>query len=137
VRALTTAPVGTKTNGGKFTIPDALGGKTFYPFSDFLLHDVGTGDGIAVPMIEHYGRNMYQIKWKNFSPETFQTAQNKIRTSPLWGLRFRNRLMHDGESTTLRDAILRHGGEAVEVTHHFQRLSHSDQEAILEFLSSL
>jgi CxxC motif-containing protein (DUF1111 family) len=137
VRALTTAPVGTKTNGGTFTIPDALGGKTFYPFSDFLLHDVATGDGIAVPMIEHYGRNMYQIKWKNFSPENYQAAQNKIRTSPLWGVRFRNRLMHDGESTTLRDAILRHGGEAVEVTHHFQRLSHNDQEAILEFLSSL
>jgi CxxC motif-containing protein (DUF1111 family) len=137
VRALTTAPAGTKINGGKFTIPDALGGKTFYPFSDFLLHDVGTGDGIAVPMIEHYGRNMYQIKWKNFSPEDFQTAQNKIRTSPLWGVRFRNRLMHDGASTTLRDAIQRHGGEALEVAHHFQRLSHSDQETILEFLSSL
>jgi CxxC motif-containing protein (DUF1111 family) len=137
VRTLTTAPAGTKINGGKFTIPDALGGKTFYPFSDFLLHDVGTGDGIAVPMIEHYGRKMYQIRWKNFSPENLQTAANKLRTAPLWGVRFRNRLMHDGKSTTLRDAILRHRGEAVEVTHHFQRLSRSDQEAILEFLSSL
>jgi CxxC motif-containing protein (DUF1111 family) len=137
VRALTTAPAETKINGGKFAIPDTLGGKTFYPFSDFLLHDVGTGDGIAVPMIEHYGRNMYQIKWKNFTPEHFQTAKNKIRTAPLWGVRFRNRLMHDGDSTTPRDAILRHGGEAVEVTHHFERLSHSDQEAILEFLGSL
>ena len=88
-------------------------------------------------MTEHYGRNMYQIKWKNFSPEDFQTAQNKIRTSPLWGVRFRSRLMHDGGSTTLRDAILRHSGEAFEVAHHFQRLSHSDQETILEFLSSL
>ena len=137
VRALTTTPAGTKINGGKFTIPDALGGKTFYPFSDFLLHDVGTGDGIAVPMIEHYGRKMYQITWKNLSPENFQTATNKLRTAPLWGVRFRNRLMHDGESTTLRDAILRHSGEAAEVTTHFQQLSHSDQEAILDFLSSL
>ncbi len=137
VRALATAPAGTKIHGGKLTIPDALGGKTFYPFSDFLVHDVGTGDGIAVPMIEHYGRRMYQIKWKNFSPENFQDAANKLRTAPLWGVRFRNRLMHDGGSTTLREAILRHSGEAVEVTHHFQRLSRSDQEAILAFLSSL
>jgi CxxC motif-containing protein (DUF1111 family) len=37
----------------------------------------------------------------------------------------------------LRDAILRHGGEAGEVAHHFQRLSHTDQEAIVEFLNSL
>ena len=44
VSTLTTAPVGTKVNGATFTIPEALGGKTFYPYSDFLLHDVGTGD---------------------------------------------------------------------------------------------
>jgi CxxC motif-containing protein (DUF1111 family) len=69
--------------------------------------------------------------------KTFKLQANKLRTAPLWGVRFRNRLMHDGESTTLREAILRHSGEAVEVTHHFQRLSRSDQEAILDFLSSL
>jgi CxxC motif-containing protein (DUF1111 family) len=137
VRSMTTAPAGTKINGGKFTIPDALGGKTFYPFSDFLLHNIGTGDGIAVPMTEHYGQKMYATKWKNFSSEAFQTAANKLRTPPLWGARFRNRLMHDGESTTFRDAILRHGGEAEEVTEHFRRLSRGDQEAILEFLRSL
>jgi len=137
VRTLTTAPAGTKTNGGTFTIPEALGRKTFYPFSDFLLHNIGTGDGIAVPMQEHYGRNMYQISWKNFSLDDFQAAQNKIRTAPLWGVRFRNRLMHDGTSSTLRDAVLRHSGEAVDVNHRFQRLSQGDQEAILEFLSSL
>ncbi len=137
VRTLTTAPAGTKANGGTFTIPEALGRKTFYPFSDFLLHNIGTGDGIAVPMQEHYGRNMYQITWKNFSPDDFQAAQNKIRTAPLWGVRFRNRLMHDGTSSTLRDAVLRHSGEAGDVNHRFQRLSQSDQEAVLEFLSSL
>ena len=40
---------GTKINGGTFTIPPALGNKTFHPFGDFLLHDVGTGDGIVIP----------------------------------------------------------------------------------------
>lgn len=137
VRTLTTAPAGTKINGGKFTVSDALGNKTFYPFSDFLLHDVGTGDGIAVPMTEHYGQKVYQQKWKNFSQEAFQTAANKLRTAPLWGVRFRNRLMHDGESTTMRDAILRHKGEAAQVTHRFEERSRSDQEAIVEFLNSL
>jgi len=137
VRAMTTAPAGTKINGGKLTVPDALGGKTFYPFSDFLLHDVGTGDGIAVPMIEHYGKKIYQTKWKNFVPEDFQTAARKVRTAPLWGVRFRNRMMHDGESTTLRDAVVRHGGEAEDAARHFEKLSSSDQAAILAFLSSL
>ena len=38
VRTLDTTPAGTKINGGAFTIPPALGNKTFHPFSDFLLH---------------------------------------------------------------------------------------------------
>jgi len=137
VRTLTTAPAGTKINGGTHTVPEALGGKTFYPYSDFLLHNVGTGDGIVVPMVEHYGRKMYQITWRNFSAQSFHNAQNKLRTAPLWGVRFRNRLMHDGESTTLRDAILRHREEAYESAHRFERMSAADQQAILEFLSSL
>ncbi len=137
VRTLTTAPAGTKINGGTYAIPEALGGKTFYPYSDFLLHNVGTGDGIVVPMLEHYGRNMYQTTWKKFSTESFHNAQNKLRTAPLWGVRFRSRLMHDGESTTLRDAILRHREEAHESAHHFERMSAADQQAILEYLSSL
>src|SRR5439155_9658237 len=52
VAALTTAAAGTKINGGTFTIPDALAAKTFYPYSDILLHDVGTGDGIVMAMQE-------------------------------------------------------------------------------------
>ncbi|HEX2712726.1 MAG TPA: di-heme oxidoredictase family protein [Candidatus Acidoferrales bacterium] len=137
VRDLTTAAAGTKINGGTFVIPDALGQKTFHPFGDFLLHDVGTGDGIVMAMEEHYGKNMYKITWKNFSPESFQSTQNKIRTAPLWGVRLRNRLMHDGESFTLRDAIVRHRGEAKNVTRRFKRLPRADQEAVLEFLRSL
>ena len=137
IPAMTTAAAGTKINGGTFTIPEALGGKTFYPYSDFLLHNVGTGDGIVVPMLEHYGQNMYQTTWNKFSPESFQNAQNKLRTAPLWGVRFRNRLMHDGVSVTMRDAVLRHSGEASESIRHFQRLSHNDQENIIQFLNSL
>jgi CxxC motif-containing protein (DUF1111 family) len=137
VRSLTTAPAGTKINGGTFTIPEALARKTFYPYGDFLLHDVGTGDGIAVAMQEHYGRNMYQIQWRNFSLDSFMNAENKVRTAPLWGVRLRPQLMHDGQSVTLRDAILRHLGEAKPVTDRFWRLNRNDQEALIEFLRSL
>jgi CxxC motif-containing protein (DUF1111 family) len=137
VRTLTTAAAGTKINGGTFTIPDALARMTFHPFGDFLLHDVGTGDGIVMAMQEHYGRNMYQIQWKNLSVEGFASTQNKVRTAPLWGVRLRPQLMHDGQSVTLRDAILRHLGEASHVTERFKKLKRNDEEALIVFLRSL
>jgi len=137
VPSLTTAPAGSKINGGAFTVPEALGGRSFYPYSDFLLHNVGTGDGIVVPMQEHYGPKIYQAKWKNFSVDQYHSARFKIRTAPLWGLRLRSRLMHDGEAMTLHDAILRHAGEAADVTRRFSKLSAKDQEDILQFLRSL
>jgi len=137
VRTLTTAPAGTAINGGKFTIPDALGGKTFHPYSDFLLHNLGTGDGIVVPFVEHYGRRMRAVKFRRFSEADFHGARFKIRTAPLWGVRLRSRLMHDGVTLTLRDAVMRHAGEAQDAQHRFTKLSHADQEAILQFVSSL
>ena len=49
-----TAPPGTQINGGAFTVPAALGNKIIHPYSDFLLHDIGTGDGIPfLPTAEH------------------------------------------------------------------------------------
>jgi CxxC motif-containing protein (DUF1111 family) len=88
-------------------------------------------------MDEHYGRNAYKISWKNFSLERMQATRNKVRTAPLWGVRLRTRLMHDGASVTFADAIQRHRGEASAVTRNFQGLSASDREALLEFLRSL
>ena len=137
VATLRTATAGTKINGGTFTIPAALADITFHPYGDFLLHNVGTGDGIVQSMEEHYGRRMYQISWKGLSIESFRSTQNKIRTAPLWGVRLRPRLMHDGGSLTFRDAILRHGGEAEEVTERFKKLKRDEQEAVSEFLRSL
>jgi CxxC motif-containing protein (DUF1111 family) len=137
VQTLTTAPVGTKINGGTFTIPPALAGKQFHPYGDFLLHDVGTGDGFVVAMLEHYGKNMYQINWRNLSIPEYNSGANKIRTAPLWGVRLHSRLMHDGNSVTLLDAILRHRGEAAQVTKKFEKLKPAQKEALLEFLRSL
>jgi len=63
--------------------------------------------------------------------------RNKIRTAPLWGLRTRARLMHDGRSLTRPDAILRHEGEATDITSQFRALSDTEQNQLLEFLDSL
>ena len=120
VETLVTAEPGTEINGGAFIIPEALGSKAIHPYSDFLLHDVGTGDGIPVQP----------------TPEFADTA-NAIRTAPLWGLRTRNRLMHDGLTFTNQEAILRHAGQAAPITAAYQSLSDADQHLLLVFLDSL
>ena len=137
VPSLTTAPTGTKVNGGAFAVPDALGGKTIHPYSDFLLHDVGTGDGIVMAAVEHYGRNAYEIDWKGWSDRLVQQTRDKIRTPPLWGVRMRPRLMHDGASMTFADAIRRHRGEARRAVRKFNDLGRSNRQAIEDFLRSL
>ena len=59
------------------------------------------------------------------------------RTTPLAGLRLRGRYLHDGRATTLRDAILAHGGEAEILRDRFFDLSEANREAIYRFLNSL
>jgi CxxC motif-containing protein (DUF1111 family) len=91
----------------------------------------------VIAMEEHYGKNMYSIKWKNLSLESHRSSANKMRTAPLWGVRMHPMLMHDGASLTFLEAILRHKGEASDVTRRFEQLSQADQQAIVEFLKSL
>ena len=137
VETLTTLPAGTKINGGTFTIPAALGSVTFHPYGDFLMHDVGTGDGILQAIPEHYGKKVFEMMSGYLAKQNFESSRNKIRTAPLWGVRLRPRMMHDGGSLTFRDAIRRHGGEALHVTQRFENLKKDDQDAVLEFLKSL
>jgi len=137
VPTLTTAPAGTAINGGTFSIPPALGDKTFHPYGDFLLHNIGTGDGIVQSMTEHYGKRMYAITWKNLSMSEFHNTANRMRTTPLWGVRLHSRLMHDGASLTFTEAILRHRGEAASVTEKFEKLRPAEKEDLFEFLRSL
>jgi CxxC motif-containing protein (DUF1111 family) len=137
VETLTTVAVGTKINGGTFTIPPALGSVTLHPYGDFLMHDVGTGDGILQATREHYGHQVFQQMAGYLSKQNFESSRNKIRTAPLWGVRLRPRLIHDGASLTFLDAITRHRGEASHVTQQFEKLKKGDQEAIVEFLRSL
>ena len=117
VSSIVTAPAGTVINGGAFTVPEALGNKIIHPYSDFLLHDIGTGDGIVQ------------------NPP--QDTANKLRTVPLWGLRTHPRHMHDLKSLTLGSAIERHEGEAEHVRNRFRELSPEDKRALLTFLDSL
>jgi CxxC motif-containing protein (DUF1111 family) len=115
-----TARPGVRINGGAFTVPSALGNKVIHPYSDFLSHDIGTSDGIPIlPGAEYAG-----------------TAR-LMRTAPLWALRTRNRLMHDGLSFTKQEAIARHTGQAESVTQKYDALSPADQAKVLAFLDSL
>jgi CxxC motif-containing protein (DUF1111 family) len=137
VESLSTAPAGTKINGDTYTIPGALGSVTFHPYSDFLMHDVGTGDGILQITPEHYGKRVFERMSGYMAKQDIESSRNKMRTAPLWGVRLRPRLMHDGESITLREAIRRHQGEASEASRRFEKLKKDDQDAVIEFLKSL
>jgi len=117
VSAIRTAPAGTPINGGTLLVAAAVGDKVIHPYGDFLLHNVGTGDGIV----------------QNGGPAT----RNRMRTPPLWGMRTRSRLMHDGQSETPTDAVLRHGGEALDSTVKFLLLSQTQRNQLLAFLNSL
>jgi CxxC motif-containing protein (DUF1111 family) len=93
----------------------ALHRKTVPSYSDLLLHDIGTGDGIA--------------------QEAAQPSE--IRTPALWGLRFRRPLMHDGSAMTPAEALRMHGGEASAVMEQYRRLSDDQRRALFAFLDSL
>jgi CxxC motif-containing protein (DUF1111 family) len=114
---IVTASPGTPINGGTLKVAKALGNKTIHPFSDFLLHDVGTGDGI----VQNGG----------------QATRNMLRTVPLWGLRARGRFMHDLQSLSLTDAIRRHGNQARDARVRFDNLNRVEEDQLLAFLMSL
>jgi CxxC motif-containing protein (DUF1111 family) len=94
----------------------ALRYRTFQPYSDFLLHDMGTlGDGI----------------------EQGDARGNEMRTAPLWGLRAVTTFLHDGRATTIPDAILAHDGQGRKARDRFAALKSTDRTKVLKFLGSL
>jgi CxxC motif-containing protein (DUF1111 family) len=116
-RTLTTAAPGTLINGGAFTVPAALGNKIIHPFSDFALHNVGTGDGI----VQNAG----------------QSSANQMRTAPLWGIRGRNRFLHQGLNVTIFDVIQLHAGQATTARNNFNSLTAGQQNDLIAFVLSL
>ncbi|HXF06003.1 MAG TPA: di-heme oxidoredictase family protein [Blastocatellia bacterium] len=93
----------------------ALSRKTVPLYSDLLLHDVGTGDGI---------------------PQG-DAGPTEFRTPPLWGLRMSRPFLHDGSAATIEEAIRRHAGEARRVTERFLMLTPAERADLLAFLESL
>jgi len=103
---------------------NALANKTFFPYTDLLLHDMGNElndgytEGSALP-----------AEW---------------RTPPLWGLGLSKNsqggqyyLLHDGRAGSIEEAILLHGGEAQQIKLSYQQLSDEDKAALINFLESL
>ena len=97
----------------------ALANQTYQPFSDFLVHEMGTlGDDI---------------------PGNGNVGLREMRTAPLWGLRFvaPNHLLHDGRATSVEDAILRHDGQGAAARNAFSALPPGHKNNLLAFLAAL
>ena len=103
---------------------EALDNKDFFPYTDLLLHDMGSGldDGYTEGMAT-------SAEW---------------RTPALWGLGLSPNsqggqyfLMHDGRAHSIEDAILMHGGEATDSKTKFEQLGTEEKAALLAFLKSL
>jgi CxxC motif-containing protein (DUF1111 family) len=99
---------------------DAINGHPYHPFSDFLLHDMGSlGDNIG---------------------DNGAAGLTQMRTAPLWGLRLmdaKHQLLHDGRATSMADAILRHDGQGRAASVAFGALSSSDKSNLIAFLNTL
>lgn len=106
-------------------VPNApwLSNQTIHPFTDLLLHDMGTdlADGRA----------------------DFEASGTEWRTPPLWGMGLQQavnghtRFLHDGRARDASEAILWHGGEAESAREAYKKMSKLEREALLKFLESL
>jgi CxxC motif-containing protein (DUF1111 family) len=91
----------------------------FFPFSDFLVHDMGSlGDGIG-----NTGDTV--------------AVTRRMRTAPLWGVRFNTQLLHDGRAHSIREAILDHDGQGFDAALTFALLSSSDQVILQNFVHAM
>ena len=94
-----------------------------WPYSDFLLHDMG--DGLAD------------------GQQVGDASGSEWRTPPLWGVGLTRRVsgqtffLHDGRARSLAEAILWHGGEAQGARDRFAAADKAEREALIEFLESL
>ena len=93
---------------------------TINPFSDFSVHNMGTGLADRVTQGNANG--------------------TQFRSAPLWGVGQRVFFLHDGRTNNLLTAIEQHassGSEANQVIAQFNMLSTTDQQNILNFLRDL
>lgn len=100
---------------GTSSIP-ALSKKSVMLYSDLLLHDMGPlGDGIAQGA----------------------AGVREMKTPPLWGVGVSGPYLHDGRARDLDSAIRAHDGEAKTTTARYNKLSHDQQQLLIEFLNSI
>ncbi len=105
--------------GTTFTVTINGRSASFQPFSDFLTHDMGSlGDGIG-----------------NDGDSVATTRL--MRTAPLWGLRFRNGILHDARTTDRSTAIRAHAGQGATAAAAFNSATSAQRNDLLLFLSSL
>jgi CxxC motif-containing protein (DUF1111 family) len=104
----------------------ALNLKVFHPYSDFLLHDMGSAaDGI--------GPNQ-----GNASGEAVTATKSEMRTAPLWGSRFITRFLHDGRGRNIPEAVLvGHEGQGAPARDRFRALTQAQQDDLVAFVLSL
>jgi mono/diheme cytochrome c family protein len=115
-------------------VPDIGGVKGVY--SDFLLYSLDD----PIPPGGSGGGGPY-----NEPPPELQLAArprseprpDEWKTPPLWGVADSAPYLHDGSAPTLRDAILRHRGDARLVSDAYQKLDATDQAAVISFLKTL
>jgi len=104
------------------------GNFAFRPFSDFLKHDMGAlGDRIGEAPPDDPAQG---------SGDTLATTR-QMRTAPLWGIRFRNRLLHDGRCQDVPCAVRAHDGQGAAARNAFNALSGADQHNVVQFVRSL
>src|SRR6202051_4594776 len=63
--------------GGPGLHPDALEGRVIHPYSDFLLHNVGTGDAISIARVEHFGHQPVEKRMREL--ETSRATETTVR----------------------------------------------------------
>jgi CxxC motif-containing protein (DUF1111 family) len=105
-----------------------LGGQTIHPYSDFLLHDMGS-EIMGVGLNDNYVSGL--------------ARGNEWRTTPLWGIGLQEKVnghtyfLHDGRARNLNEAILWHGGEGEASKNLYKNMDKEDRDALITFLNSL
>ena len=105
-----------------------LGGQAIHPYSDYLLHDMGS-ELMGVGLNDNYVSGL--------------ARGNEWRTTPLWGIGLQEKVnahtyfLHDGRARNLQEAIMWHGGEGEASKNLFARMEKDDRSALIKFLESL
>jgi CxxC motif-containing protein (DUF1111 family) len=119
-------------NNSRLPLPrlEAEGGIVWVPaFTDLRLHDIS--DGADDPNIEPI--DMHAAPG---TPEFF-AGNRRFITRKLWGVANEPPYFHHGQYTTMREAVMAHGGEAAWTRAQFMALPSAERDAVIEFLKSL